>query len=899
MATTITVSTAADLRTALANAKGGETINLAPGDYGYLGLGNNSGFNVDFPSNVTITSANPLKPASFSGLDLDSVSNLTIDSVVMDYTFKPGDPLYTTPFSINASQNVTIQNSTFSGDLAKGMSAIDDGYGVGTGLTISGSAGITIAGNDISSFFRGMTVSNSTGTTISGNDLSGIRSDGMDFIQVQGVVIEGNRIHDFQTAPNSEDHPDMIQFWTAGTTAPSTDITIRNNVLDIGKGIWTQSIFMGNEVVGQGLAGSAMYYRNVTIEGNVITNGQLHGITVAETNGLVIRQNTVLHSDGAEPDGADSAVEIPSINLASNSTNVTVTGNVTSAVNGWTGQSGWAVSQNAFVQDQNPDAPGYYGNVFISSSLTAQNGVNDFLALPGGMVDLLGAGAPLTRNYLPAAGGVAALFQESVDPNGSGQTRVFDASLSLSDKGTLPVGAVYEWSFGDGTTATGMKVSHTFGASGGRYDVVLTVRLPSGVSDSVDGLIGIQSNEVVTLGADGVFRAMEYGSTILLDKSPFASSAGIDLGATGVAASIGSGNVSDILRTNNFDIAMRLDASTKTSAGEVFRLHGSIIASVTQEGGVQIQAYGQGGTLVSLYSSGVTVNDMNPHDIAVSLRDGVLQLLVDGKVSAQTDFAGTLSSFGSQDMTFGNPWGAKNFDGYLTGFDIKVGASGTGAPGTGTSPVTDGSSPTQTPTPPVEVPTPPVQVPTPPVTPTVPHQVQTGGHTVPVETAPPISVHLGDVGVATHVAAKQLTGLMSTQSFHVSMTLDADNANSSGQIFSLRDSLVTSVNSTGDLVVSAHAKNGSRVSLVSSGTSFTDLKSHDVDIQLQDGKLQLWVDNTLSTQADFAGTLHKHGQSALNFGDRHASLNFDGDLTAFDISLGNGSTWTSPSIVLL
>ncbi len=892
MAATITVSTAAGLRTALANATGGETILLAPGDYGDLGLGNNSGFNVDFPSNVTIISADPLRPASFSWLTLDSVSNLTIDSVVLDYTFKAGDPLYIAPFSVNASQNVTIRNSTFSGDVAQGMTAADNGYGAGTGLTISGSTGVTIAGNDISSFFRGMTVSNSTGTNISGNDLSAIRSDGMDFIQVQGVMIEGNRIHDFLTSPDSEDHPDMIQFWTAGTTAPSTDVVIRNNVLDVGGGIWTQSIFMGNELVGQGLAGPAMYYRNVTIEGNVITNGQLHGITVAETNGLVIRQNTVLHSDGASPDGADTAVEIPAINLAANSTNVTVTGNVTSAVNGWAGQSGWTVSQNAFVQDQNPDAPGYYGDVFISSSLTAQNGVNDFLALPGGMVDLLGAGATMTRDYLPEPGGVAALFQESADPTGSRQTRIFDASLSLSDKGTLPEGAVYEWSFGDGTTATGQKITHNFGTAGGRYDVVLTVRLPNGVSDSVEGLIGIQSNEVVSLGADGIFRAMEYGDTIALDKSPFASAAGIDLGATGVAASIGNGDVSDILRTDDFNIAMKLDASTKTSSGEVFRLHGSIIASVTETGGVQIQAYGQGGTVVSLASSGVSVTDMNPHDIAVSLRDGVLQLSVDGKMSAQTNFAGTLSSFASQDMTFGNPWGAKNFDGYLTGFDVTVGGDGIVPPTSIVSPGTD-----VTVAPPVPTATP--EVPTATPVPTATHQVPTGGHVVPVEAALTTGLHLGDVGVAARVAAKNLTDLMSTPSFHVSMTLDAESASSSGQVFSLRDSLTSSVSSTGELVVSAHAKNGSAVSLVSTGTSFADLNPHDVDIRLQDGKLQLWVDNTLSDQADFAGTLHKHGKSSLNFGDRHASLNFDGDLSAFDVTVGNGSAWNSASTVVL
>ena len=476
MTITLSVSSMAGLYSALAQAKGGETIKLAAGEYGKLALTDASGFRVAFPANVTITSADPMNPARFTGMELKNASNITLDGVVFDYTAKPGDPLYTAAFKVSGGDDVTIRNCTFDGDVARGLSAEDNGYGTGIGLTIQDTRNVTVEGNEISGFYRGLTVFDTTGATVRGNDVHDIRSDGMNFAQVHDVTIEGNYIHDFRTAEASGDHPDMIQFWTASTTEPSTDIVIRGNVLDVGTGTWTQSIFMGNELASRGEAGTEMYYRNVTIEDNVIVNGQAHGITVGEADGVIIRHNSVLHSDGRDVDGADSAVEIPRINVAPASTNVVITGNVTGEVTGWDRQSGWTVGQNAFVQDQNANAPGFYGDVFITSSLTVRGGLHDYIARPGGLVDNLGAGAPMTRDYLPERGQVAAVFQMSAPATGALQTRVFDASLSVSDNGNLPVGAVYLWSFGDGTTAQGLRVTHSF-ATAGHYDVSLTIRM--------------------------------------------------------------------------------------------------------------------------------------------------------------------------------------------------------------------------------------------------------------------------------------------------------------------------------------------------------------------------------------------------------------------------------------
>ena len=68
--------------------------------------------------------------------------------------------------------------------------------------------------------------------------------------------------------------------------------------------------------------GLEMYYQNITIENNVIYNAHSHGITVGETDGLTISNNTILHNRDS---GAGELVFVPTINVANASVDVTVT----------------------------------------------------------------------------------------------------------------------------------------------------------------------------------------------------------------------------------------------------------------------------------------------------------------------------------------------------------------------------------------------------------------------------------------------------------------------------------------------------------------------------------------------------------------------------------------------
>ena len=401
----ITVSNTTQLYSALSSCKGGETILLTGGQYGSLNINPymKPPVNMDFPSTVTITSADPANPAVFSSASVREISNLTVDGVTFDYTFKPGDNQGTTPFTFAGCDGLTIRNSTFDGDEAYGAASYANGYGSGIGLRVQDSTNAVIEGNESYNFHRGMAFNGNENLIVRDNELHSMRMDGMAFVKSKGVLIEDNYIHDFRGSPTSGDHCDMIQFWTTGTTVPSSDIVIRGNVLDIGNGTFTQTLFMNNEVVNANSASfDTMAYRNVTIEDNTIINAHQWGIYVGAAKGVVIDQNTVVHADGGKVDGWDHPVEIPLIEVSSKSTSVTVTDNVTSQVNGYTGQAGWTVKDNTFVQDQNSTKPGYYGDVFVQSSLQPEaDGSHHYVAVTGGTIDLLNRGSEATQPQSP------------------------------------------------------------------------------------------------------------------------------------------------------------------------------------------------------------------------------------------------------------------------------------------------------------------------------------------------------------------------------------------------------------------------------------------------------------------------------------------------------------------
>lgn len=361
----IMVSNAQELATALQSAQGGETILLAGGNYGALSIGN-QGIRTDgFDVPVHIAALDPDDPAILTGLTIKKMHGLTFEGITFDHSFKgESNAMRATPFKIITSQDIRIENCVFDGDIASGTGdAATDGYGVGFGLTVTDSSEIALIGNEFHTFWKGMRLTQSTDLTIAQNEIHNFRSDGINLVEVGRVLIENNHIHDRVVSPISDDHGDMIQLWTNNTTSPSHDVTVRGNLLDIGKGDYAQSIFMTNTEVSHKGAGTEMYLRNFLIEDNVIINVQRNAIDLGAGDNMVVRNNTVILAP--EQYGSTKGNQIPLIDISALSSNVEVSNNVTSKIVLPTDvPSDWKVTNNLLVQYDKPTAANYYADLF-------------------------------------------------------------------------------------------------------------------------------------------------------------------------------------------------------------------------------------------------------------------------------------------------------------------------------------------------------------------------------------------------------------------------------------------------------------------------------------------------------------------------------------------------------
>lgn len=375
---------------ALANLAPGTELELEAGTYSAITIRRVSG-TANAP--IVLRSADPANPAFLRGLVVRDAAHIHLETLVFDYVFSAGDPRHARPFLVQDSQNIRIAGSVFDGDLASGEGPPHDGFPTSYGLLLADAQNIRILSNTFHTQMRAIVVNNSRNLTISGNDISRIRSDGVNFAQVQDVLFENNHIHDFMRSTASGDHADMLQIWTRGTTEPTRGVTIRGNIFNAGMGHNTQSIFMRNDQVDRGLAGYEMFYRDITIDDNVIINAHSHGITVGATDGLRIRNNTVVRNIFAAGENPQRRLWTPQISAAENSVNVEILRNVTREVIGYEGQSSWSVADNLLVQGNSRLEPGFYGLYFNPASTVDPRHVASFRALAGGPLDGTGIGA--------------------------------------------------------------------------------------------------------------------------------------------------------------------------------------------------------------------------------------------------------------------------------------------------------------------------------------------------------------------------------------------------------------------------------------------------------------------------------------------------------------------------
>ncbi len=382
-----TIRTAAALSEALKRARGGEIFLLAPGNYGTLSIKK-----ATFRTPVTLRSADPGAKASFSEAYIRHASNITFDTIKFDYSFSPGETFRASKFRVENSSDITFVDSLFDGDVAHGTGTAADGLGTGKGLIVKGSRKVDIVNSEFHSWWTALTVNTSSDIHVAGNNIHGIRSDGMKLGSSRTLLVEKNYIHDFDGAQGLSDHRDMIQIMRSSGTGVS-DLTIRDNIFDMGSGDWTQTIWAGRDRANANDATN--WHRNVLIENNVIYNAHTHGISIDLAKGLSIRRNSLIRVRRSNNEN----ISIPKIRISKSSQYVVIEQNVAGAIGGYEGQQDWVVLNNAIIQDTSPSRAGFYDRQFIYYATSATKGYNQYSVRPGSIIDQLNAGSTLVKNY--------------------------------------------------------------------------------------------------------------------------------------------------------------------------------------------------------------------------------------------------------------------------------------------------------------------------------------------------------------------------------------------------------------------------------------------------------------------------------------------------------------------
>lgn len=664
------------VQAALKAAAPGDELRLAPGDYGVLTLGRTYG---DKANPVTLLSDDPAYPARFSHLLAKGAQGVVLADLVFDYTFKPGDnPEQLQVSQISQSADITIRNSLFDGDIVHNTHSNADGFGTGLGLVLRGTKSITIEHCEFRDWVRGLVISESSDIVLRGNNLHSIRSDGVDFAAVTQVLIENNWFHDFDRLLGSSDHADMIQFWTQSTKAPTVDVTIRNNIFNSGHGLYTQSIFIRNEEVDTGRQGQNMYYRNIVITGNVIVNAHLHGITVGETDGLMIANNTLIRNRLSDGLGGSDDLWTPSIRVSAEAENVTITRNITPKITGpekyakMQGRAEWVISDNLLIQDRDPDGPGYYDAIFVAALSGDPATLTPFTYLPGGPAADGLLGAPRLQKAETGKDGALALIRSTQDSQLVNRFN-FDAGMSKLAPGAEPV-----WDFGDGSTAKGRLVTHDF-AKPGQFTVSLVVGEGGGAAEAAIA-VNIPEPEVLLFESKtGKVLVRQDGKMMPLADLPLIKDVNggklLSLGQGQKTTTISPGAISGLFRARNMAVDLRLRAAgTSSPTGEILRVHNSFFVSMTAVGGIEFWLNTAGAQKPVVIRTGpLQLHNSEWHDVGLryDAATGGMTILVDGVERSRGKTVGPLRGGENRGLNLGNPFGKKSFDGQLSLLTIR------------------------------------------------------------------------------------------------------------------------------------------------------------------------------------------------------------------------------------
>ena len=278
--TTTTVTNTKELVRVLRVARGGETILLAPGQYGDLAL---SG--VRPGSQVTIRSANPDNDAMFDSVKLSRVANLVFEDIDVSHVLGPNEADFAAGVMVNTSSNVSFVGIDLAGSI--NGNPFDDG----NGLMVTNSSRITVLDSTFREFNNAASFSRSSDVIFAGNTIRDAR-EGVNITQIDGGLFERNYVTDIRPDVSKRDHSDAFQVQAGGANGISRDLVFNANVI---MGDDNQGIFIRSEKA-QPLG---LVHSNIVITNNYVESNLRNAISAADIDGVVVTGNTVRDADGA------------------------------------------------------------------------------------------------------------------------------------------------------------------------------------------------------------------------------------------------------------------------------------------------------------------------------------------------------------------------------------------------------------------------------------------------------------------------------------------------------------------------------------------------------------------------------------------------------------------------
>lgn len=388
--TTTTVTNAAQLIRVLKSARGGETILLAPGNYGDVSLAS-----IQPRSTVTIRSADPDNDAMFTSLKLTRVHNLTFDDIDVTHVLAPGEREWESAIRVNASNNISFVGIDLSG--SRNGNPFDDG----NGLFVQGSSRIAVLDSTFHEFNNAVIFNKSSDVILAGNRIQDAR-EGVNIAEVNGGLFERNYVTGIRPDVSKGDHSDAFQVHNGGNNGVSNDLVFNSNVI---MGDNTQGIFITNAKLSQGVM-----HTNIIVSNNYIEGNLRHAIGLGGIDNIQVINNTIRDADGPGVVPGLTTMRLSNALIANNiiplidhrrgdeftSTNLVLTNNIDL----------WDVHQRRGVADASLfSAPVGTGDIDFSAlgvrvgSVAALAGVG--FSPVAGIGNLAGSAAAQLASYLP------------------------------------------------------------------------------------------------------------------------------------------------------------------------------------------------------------------------------------------------------------------------------------------------------------------------------------------------------------------------------------------------------------------------------------------------------------------------------------------------------------------